>query len=110
LAASFFSKSISFRQDQCRRPAPDTAANFMKASALAVRFRNVRNLKLARTTIYDLAEHDNEDDLPAIISELEKHATKKKMKVRDAERIHICCARRACAVCHRSARPGDPQH
>jgi len=54
----------------------DTAERFMKVAKLAGQFRKLRNLKLGRTTLYELADHDREEDLPAIIEELAKHATK----------------------------------
>jgi hypothetical protein len=59
----------------------------MKAAELSSKFRNLRNLKLAKTTLYELADHEPESDLPAIIAELAKHATKKRLPPRDAERI-----------------------
>jgi hypothetical protein len=65
----------------------DTAERYMKVARLGEKFRTVRNLKLAPTTLYRLADHENEDDLPAIIDELEKHATKKSLKPREAERV-----------------------
>jgi hypothetical protein len=44
-------------------------------------------LKLGRTTLYALADHEPEDELPAIIEELAKHATKKRLPPRAAERV-----------------------
>jgi hypothetical protein len=58
----------------------------MATARLASKFRTVRNLKIAATTLYGLADYD-EAEMPAIIAELSKHATKKKLKPRDAERI-----------------------
>jgi len=64
----------------------DTAERFMNVARLAGRFRNLRNLQLAKTTFYALANHD-EADLPAIIAELAKHATKSRLAPFDAERV-----------------------
>jgi hypothetical protein len=64
----------------------DTAANYIKAAKLAAKFRNFRNLKLTKSTIYALADED-ESDLPAIITELEKHALKRHLKAEEAEDI-----------------------
>jgi hypothetical protein len=65
----------------------DTAERYIKVAKLSTRFRGVRNLKLAATTLYELADHENEDDLQAIIEELAKHATKKRLKPLEAERV-----------------------
>jgi hypothetical protein len=54
---------------------------------LAARFRNLRNLRLGKTTLYALADHQCEEDLPAIIKELAKHAAKKRLAPRDAGRV-----------------------
>jgi hypothetical protein len=64
----------------------DTAENYMASAALVSKFRTVRNLKLPATTLYRLADHD-EAELPAIIDELAKHATKNRLRARDAERV-----------------------
>jgi len=65
----------------------DTAERYMKVAKLSTKFRCVRNLKLAATTLYELADRENEDDLQAIIKELAKHATKKRLKPLEAERV-----------------------
>jgi hypothetical protein len=65
----------------------DTAERYMKVAKLSSKFRTLRNLKLAVTTLYELADHDNEEELPSIVSELSKHASKKKLPPRDAERV-----------------------
>jgi hypothetical protein len=65
----------------------DTAERLVKAARLSARFRNLRNLKLGKTTLYALADHKREEDLPAIIKELAKHATKTRLSPRDAERV-----------------------
>ncbi|WP_161855601.1 DUF3102 domain-containing protein [Bradyrhizobium sp. CCBAU 051011] len=66
----------------------DTAENYMKVAELASKFRPLRNLKLAKTTLYTLAGSDYDDDtIGAIINELEKHATRTRLKPCDARRI-----------------------
>jgi hypothetical protein len=65
----------------------DTAERYMKVAKLAGQFRNLRNLKLGRTTLYRLVDYEYEDDLPAIIKELAKHATKTRLAPRDAEQV-----------------------
>jgi hypothetical protein len=66
----------------------DTAARYMRVAELAAKFRSVRNLKLARVTLYELvAKHKNHEDIPAIIAELEKHATKTRLRPDDARRV-----------------------
>jgi hypothetical protein len=65
----------------------DSAERYMKVAKLASRFRNLRNLRLGKTTLYALADHQNEEDLPAIVKELAKYATKKRLTPRDAERV-----------------------
>ena len=52
----------------------DTAARYMKVAKLAAKFRSLRNLKVSVTTMYELAYHEGEEDLPTIIEELAKHA------------------------------------
>jgi hypothetical protein len=64
----------------------DTAERYMAIAELASKFRSVRNLKLAATTLYGLANRD-EENLPAIIAELAKHSIKTRLAPRDAERI-----------------------
>jgi hypothetical protein len=59
----------------------------MNVARLGAKFRNFRNLKLGKTTLYQLANHQPEDELPAIIKELAKHATKKRLPPRNAERV-----------------------
>jgi Protein of unknown function (DUF3102) len=71
----------------------DTAERYMKVAALNAKFRRLRNLKLAVTTLYELADYEEagvpEDqlDLPAIIGELAKHASKTRLSPRDARRV-----------------------
>ena len=64
-----------------------TAERKMRVAELGAKFVSLTNLKLAATTLYRLADHENEDDLPAIIEELAKHATKTSLKPREAERV-----------------------
>jgi hypothetical protein len=73
---------------------PDTAARYMKVAEMSGRFRTVRNLKLAANTLYALADECRDDDddceddnLPVIIQELAKHATKKRLTHKEAERV-----------------------
>jgi hypothetical protein len=65
----------------------DTAERYMKAAKLAAKYATLRNLKLGKTTLYALADHEREEDLPAIIKELAKHATKTSLKPSAAERV-----------------------
>lgn len=65
----------------------NTAWRRMTVAKLAAKFPNLRNLKLGKTTFYALADHKDEADLPAIIEELAKHATKTRLAPRDAERV-----------------------
>jgi Protein of unknown function (DUF3102) len=65
----------------------DSAERYMKVAKLASRSRNLRNLRLGKTTLYALADHQNEEDLPAIVKELAKYATKKRLAPRDAKRV-----------------------
>jgi len=65
----------------------DTAQRCIKVAELSSRFRNLRNLKLAKTTLYQLTHHERGNELPAIIAELEKHATTTRLRPRDAERV-----------------------
>jgi hypothetical protein len=64
----------------------DTAERYMSVARMADKFRTVRNLKVTVRTLYLLADQD-EDDLPAIIKELAKHATKARLKSSEAERL-----------------------
>jgi hypothetical protein len=65
----------------------DTAGRYMSVAKLAGRFRKLRNLKLGKTTLYDLAYFHEEEDMPAIIAELAKHATKSWLAPSDADRV-----------------------
>src|SRR5260370_16468310 len=58
----------------------------MGVSALNAKFRSLRNLKIAATTLYALV-YQEQDDLPAIIDELAKHASKTRLSPRDARRV-----------------------
>lgn len=64
-----------------------TAERYMKAADLASKFHILQNLRLAATTLYELADHEPEEDLPEIIEELAKHATKSRLAPRDAKRV-----------------------
>jgi hypothetical protein len=59
----------------------------MGVAALNAKFRSLRNLKLAATTLYELVDYEGEEDLPAIIEELAKHASKTRLNPRDARRV-----------------------
>jgi len=59
----------------------DSADRYMKVARLDS--ATLRNLKLAKTTLYALLDED-EDDLPVIIQALAKHATRKQLKPSDA--------------------------
>jgi hypothetical protein len=59
----------------------------MRVAKLGARFRNLRNLRLGATTLYWLADHVDEQDLPAVINELAKHAEAKRLPPREAERV-----------------------
>jgi hypothetical protein len=67
--------------------AASTAERYMNAARLSTKFPTVRNLMLAANTIYALADEYEADDLPAIIEELAKHATQKRLTHKDAERV-----------------------
>src|SRR5262249_60529384 len=54
----------------------DSAERRMSVAKLAGRFRKLRNLRLAKTSLYRLAYYEDEEELPAIVSELAKHASK----------------------------------
>jgi hypothetical protein len=64
----------------------DTAERYIKVARLGARFRNLRNLHLGRTTLYDLCDEDDEA-LPVIIAELAKHATQAHLKPAKARDI-----------------------
>jgi hypothetical protein len=71
-----------------------TAERQMKVARMAAKFPKLANLKVAKGTLYDLTEYDDRD-LPAIITELGKHATTSRLAPRDARRvIRIGIARR----------------
>ena len=65
----------------------DTAERYMKVAQLSSRFRKLRNLKIGKTTLYALEDHDEEEALPSIIDELAKHATTTRLRPSDAERV-----------------------
>src|SRR5262249_9445539 len=60
---------------------------YADVAELGSKFCKLKNLKLAASTLYALVEHDNEDDLPSIIEELARHASKKQLSIRDAEHV-----------------------
>jgi hypothetical protein len=64
----------------------DTAERYMGVAALNAKFRRLRNLKIAATTLYALV-YQEQDDLPAIIGELAKHASETRLSPRDAKRV-----------------------
>ena len=64
----------------------DTAERYMGVAALNAKFRSLRNLKITATTLYALV-YQEQDDLPAIIDELAKHASKTRLSPRDARRV-----------------------
>jgi hypothetical protein len=67
---------------------PTTADRYMKAATLSSKFPNLKNLNIAATTIYALADREDDDqDLSAIIDKLATHATAKRLRACDAERI-----------------------
>jgi hypothetical protein len=57
----------------------DSATKYMRVAELGSQFRNLRNLRLAKTTLYELAAHEPETYFPIIINELSKHASKKRL-------------------------------
>src|SRR4030095_14565915 len=65
----------------------DTAQRYIKVAELSSKFRILRNLKLGATTLYDLADHENQEDLPDIVEELSKHAARACLRPRDARRV-----------------------
>jgi hypothetical protein len=64
----------------------DTAENYMRVAEMGAKFRNIRNLKLGKTTLYALAG-EAEEHLHSIVDELAKHATQARLKSCDAERV-----------------------
>ncbi|MGY8631850.1 DUF3102 domain-containing protein [Bradyrhizobium sp. 14AA] len=64
----------------------DTADRYAGVAELASRFRNLRNLKVPATVLYDLLDLD-EDKLPSVVAELCKHAATRHLTRRDAERV-----------------------
>jgi hypothetical protein len=65
----------------------DTAQRYMKVAALSSKFRNLRDLKLGATTLYELADYKSKEYLPAIIKELAKHATRTRLAPRGARKM-----------------------
>jgi hypothetical protein len=67
----------------------DSASRRMEVAKLGTKFRKLRVLKLAKTTLYSLADLAEEDEnlLPAIIDALAKHATKVQLKPAIAEDV-----------------------
>jgi hypothetical protein len=59
----------------------------MKVAELASNFPKLGNMRLAKTTLYALVDHDVEEELPAIIAELAKHSTKARLDPHDAKRV-----------------------
>jgi len=57
---------------------PDTAENQMAAYRLSLKFRNLRNLQVPTTIIYQLTGFEDDPDLPAIIEALVKATTTEK--------------------------------
>jgi hypothetical protein len=64
----------------------DTAERYMRVSALNVKFRSLRNLKLSATTLYGLT-YQEEDELPAMVAELAKYASVARLRALDAGRV-----------------------
>jgi hypothetical protein len=64
-----------------------TAERYMRVAGLSAKFVSLKNLKLTKTTLYQLADHECEEDLPAIINELANHATQMRLTPHDAERV-----------------------
>jgi hypothetical protein len=64
----------------------DSAERYMRVAELAAKIRSLRNLKLAPTTLYKLADRVDED-LPAIVKELAKHSTNTPLRPGDARRV-----------------------
>jgi hypothetical protein len=65
----------------------DSAGRYMNVARLGAKYRTLRDLNLAATTLYRLAAYENEDELPAIIEELTTHATTTRLKPDDAARV-----------------------
>ncbi|MCP3382847.1 hypothetical protein NLM31_20995 [Bradyrhizobium sp. CCGUVB4N] len=65
----------------------DSAHRYAAVAELAAKFRNLRNLKLPATILYDLAYREKDVDLPSIVDELAKHASKRPMTIVDAKRV-----------------------
>jgi len=63
-----------------------TATRYMRVAELSAKFPNLKNLKLTKTTLYELADHNEEEELPAIIAELAKHSTLAQLRPRDGQR------------------------
>jgi Protein of unknown function (DUF3102) len=64
----------------------DSAERYMKVARLSTQIPHLRNLKLAKTTLYTLLDED-EADLPVIIDALAKRATRKQLKPSDAKDV-----------------------
>src|SRR5262245_48645575 len=65
----------------------DTAERYIKVSELATKFRNLRNLKLAKTTLYALTEEKDEALQGAMIEALAERASKTWLKAADAKKV-----------------------
>jgi len=63
-----------------------TAERRMRVAELAAKFPKLRNLKIGKGTLFELVGEDRED-LPAIVTELAKHATKSRLPSGDAKRV-----------------------
>jgi len=63
-----------------------TAERRMRVAELAAKFPKLRNLQLGKGTLYELVDQD-EEDLPAIVAELAKRASKSRLATRDARRV-----------------------
>jgi hypothetical protein len=62
----------------------------MNVARLGTKFPKLQNLRLAKTTLYELLdweEHEEDDDLSVIIEALAKRATKKQLKACDAKDV-----------------------
>jgi hypothetical protein len=69
-----------------------TAENYMNAARLKAKFPNIGNLKLAKTTIYELAElmaADNDELMESIIAALTEQATHNQLKATAATDIML---------------------
>ena len=68
----------------------DTAERWMNVARLGQRFRNLRNLKLAKTTFYALCDDVEDEELPPVIERLAKESKETRLRHAEAERfIHI---------------------